>query len=144
MRPIAVFVMAAVCLALGQAVAQQTIVDLRDFRKQEVQSVGITLNKDVKVQIKALGGGEDRSWFGFFDSDEDRETMFATGWIIDATTREPVWEMTMRNTRGGDDRRAFEDDITLKRGSYEVYFSAHTFSRRHGRSQYSINIESAA
>ena len=145
MRSIILYVLAGVFLIVGEAISQQTIIDLRDFRKQEVQSAGITISKDVKVQIKALGGGNDRSsWFNFFDgntNDEESDAMFATGWIIDANTREPVWEMTMRNTRGRDDRRAFDDDITLKCGSYEVYFSAHTFSRSHGRSQFSMNID---
>ena len=144
MRAIAVFVslLAASFLFHVSAYSQQTIVELRDFRTQEVKSAGITLDKDMKVQIKALGGGEDRSrWGGIFDGNEERETMFAAGWIIDATTREPVWEMTMRNTRGRDDRRAFDDDITLKRGSYEVYFSATGFARRRGGSELSVNID---
>ncbi len=142
MRPIFLFVLVAICLVFGQAVAQQTIADLRDFRKQEVQSAGLTLNKDVNIQIKALGGGEDRSvWQDFFGNEDERETMFATGWIIDATTREPVWEMTMRNTHGRDYRRTFDDHITLKRGSYEVYFSAHGFAKSRGRSHFSINID---
>ncbi len=141
-----VIALAAVSLAFGQAVAQQTVVDLRDFRKQEVQSTGLTLSKDVKVQIKALGGGEDRSlWLDYFNgNDDERETMFATAWIIDASTRKPVWEMSMKNTRGREYRRSVDDDITLKRGSYEVYFSAHGFALSHGRSHYSINIDRRA
>ena len=132
----------AACFLCASTPAQQTIVDLRDFRKQEVQSAGITLSRDMKIQVKARGGGEEGSWWrDFFGDNDERETMFASGWIIDATTREPVWEMTMRNTRGPDDRRTFDDDITLKRGSYEVYFSAYGFARRHGGSGYSINID---
>ena len=144
MRAIAVFVslLVASCLFHASAYSQQTIVELRDFRTEEVKSAGITLDKDTKVQVKALGGGEERSlWGGIFDGNEERETMFAAGWIIDATTREPVWVMTMRNTRGRDYRRAFDDDITLKSGSYEVYFSATGFARRHGGSGYSVNID---
>ena len=143
MRQIAMSLSAALFLLITQTSAQQTIVDLRDFRTQEVKSVGLTLDKDVKVHIKALGGGVDQSaWFNFFSGDDDdRDMMFAAGWIIDPNTREPVWEMTMRNTHGRDYRRSFDDDITLKRGSYEVYFSAYGFARSHGHSNFSINID---
>jgi hypothetical protein len=146
MQSIAACVLSGVCLIVGQAIAQQTVVDLRDFRTQEVKSVGITLDKETTLHINALGGGDDRSswgswWGGFFNRDDDRDMMFAAGWIIDANTREPVWEMTMENTRGRDYRRTFDDDVRLQRGSYEVYYAAYGFARYHGRSGFSVNID---
>jgi len=42
--------------------------------------------------------------------------MFAAGWIIDADTREVVWEMTMDNTSGREENRTCEDEVKLKTG----------------------------
>jgi hypothetical protein len=56
---------------------------------------------------------------------EEWESAADGGWIVDATTRERVWEPDHRNTRpaGGDEKnRVFRDTIQLKAGTYELYF----------------------
>jgi hypothetical protein len=118
-----------------------SVIELKDFRDQEVRGAGIIVNKDVTVHISALGGGERRPfWRDIFD-DDPPQRMYAAGWIINAETREPVWEMTYENTSGGSDHREYEGDINLPRGSYEIYFSAHEYFWGSEFSDGSMNID---
>ncbi len=116
------------------------IVSLKDFTKQEVRGAGITLTKDVKVHISAVGGGDRSFWQDAFGDNESQQ-MFASGWIIDANTRELVWDMTMDNTSGRSDRRTSEKDMTLKKGSYEIYFQAYGYASGGSFSRFSMNID---
>jgi hypothetical protein len=116
------------------------IVSLKDFTKEEVRGVGITLSKDLTVHISAVGGGDRSFWSDAFGNDES-DQMYAAGWIIDADTRDVVWDMTMDNTSGRSNRRSCEKDITLKKGSYEVYFMAYGYASGSGVSHWSLNID---
>ncbi len=127
--------------AFGQPKDKGTaVVTLKDFTKEEVRGAGITLSKDVTVHVSAIGGGDRSFWSDAFDEDESNQ-MYAAGWIIDANTREVVWDMTMDNTSGRTDHRSFDKDITLKKGSYEVYFMAYGFASGSGVSHWSMNID---
>jgi hypothetical protein len=107
------------------------IAHLEDFTKEEVKGVGITLAKDLSVTISGAGGGDRSFWSDWNFSDDDRSSqMFAAGWIIDAQTRRIVWQMTMENTSGKIAERTCQETITLKRGSYEVYYAAYGFVSR--------------
>lgn len=118
------------------------IISLKDFTEQEVRGIGLKLDKEITVHISAVGGGEKAFWREFFGDDErESEQMFAAGWIINAETREPVWEMTMDNTSGKSDHRTCEEDLTLKKGSYEVYFAAYGYVRKSSLSTNSMNID---
>ncbi|HEY6951913.1 MAG TPA: hypothetical protein VI758_05865, partial [Bacteroidota bacterium] len=120
---------------------QGTVVaSLKDFTKEEVRGIGITLTKDVAVHISAVGGG-DRSFFGNTFGEDESEQMFAAGWIINAEDRKPVWDMTMDNTSGRANRRTCEEDVTLKKGSYEVYFMAYGYSAGRTFSHWPMNID---
>ncbi len=126
--------------AFGQS-GSPTIAELKDFRTEEIKAAGFTLAHETRVHIDGLGGGEkgfiDR-WFG---DDDYGPVLYAGGWIINAATRQPVWEMTFANTAGSSDRRRCDDDVTLPKGSYEVYYSAHGYERRTLLSSSSINID---
>ena len=57
----------------------------------------------------------------------DPSGMFAYGWIINAQTREIVWQMNVGNTDNVSRRgynRKFDEDIRLPAGEYEAYFTA--------------------
>jgi hypothetical protein len=118
-----------------------SVITLKDFTSEEVKGLGFTLSKDLTVTVNAVGGGSTSMW-----SDEEKRqsrsnNMFAYGWIIDADTRKIVWEMTTDNTSGKDDQRKFDETVSLNKGSYEVYFSVHTYSVKSGLSFYSNNID---
>lgn len=116
------------------------IVTLKDFTKQEVRGAGITLLKDMRVHIYAVGGGEKSMWRDMFDDNESQQ-MYAAAWIINADTRHVVWDMTMDNTSGKARHRTYDDDIQLKKGSYEIYFMAYGYATGGTFSQVSINID---
>ncbi|HTP12219.1 MAG TPA: hypothetical protein VMM37_01275, partial [Bacteroidota bacterium] len=116
------------------------VVSLRDFTKNEVRGVGITLTRDITVHISATGGGDESFWQDAFGSNESQQ-MYAAGWIINADTRECVWDMTIDNTSGRSDRRTVEKDLMLKKGSYEVYFQAYGYASGGSFSHFSMNID---
>lgn len=109
-------------LPLLTRAGERVVVSLKDFSATELKSAGIELSAKTKFHIKALGGGGDYGWT--YKSDE----MFAYGWIINATTRQVVWEMDVKNTDRAKDDREFDDSIVLDRGSYEVYFTVPVFA----------------
>lgn len=123
----------------GSLLAQQPFVDLRDFRDVEVKGAGFVLPSETTLRVKATGGGDKNFWEEVIG--HDRPKLFAYGWIIDASTRERVWEMSFRNTGGGVDRRKFDDEVRLGAGSYEVYFAAYAYAHKGWFSEYSMNID---
>lgn len=116
-------------------------ITLKDFRTEEVKGLGFTINKDLTVHINAVGGGSKNSWKEFWGGKQRSNEMFAGGWIINAETREVVWEMTMENSSGREEERTSEDDVQLKKGSYEVYYAAHGYASSSGMNYYSINVD---
>ncbi len=118
------------------------IVSLKDFTEEEVKGIGIELDRDLKVHISAVGGGDKSMWDNWEMSGNDESArMFAAGWIIDAVTRDVVWDMTMDNTTGRGDKRTCEEEITLKKGSYEIYFQAYGYSYHSAFSNFNSNID---
>jgi hypothetical protein len=72
------------------------------------------LDKPMQVVVYAIGELPEE-WEGGADG----------GWIVDATTRERVWESDHRNTRhagGADKNRVFRDAVRFPAGTYELYF----------------------
>jgi len=116
---------------------ETSIVSLRDFRTEELKSAGIEVSAPVEVRITARGGGEESGWMS-----KGEEAMFASAWIIDASTRKPVWEMTVRNSSSTSrDDREFDGRIRLDAGKYEIYFSAPIFSHKSWKSHVVLNID---
>jgi hypothetical protein len=89
-------------------------------RDNEYLSGGFTLVKPLNLQIYALGEGRDGDMFDY-------------GWIIDASTRKIVWEMTCRNTEsagGAAKNRMFDGLVRFDPGNYIVYYvtdDSHSF-----------------
>lgn len=128
-----------VVLAAGYA-GEKTIVSLKDMSLVELKTAGIEVPSETTVRIDARGAGGSRC--DNFGSTDDRQDMFAYGWIIDANTRKLVWEMTRDNTsRSSRDDRTFDGEVTLQRGSYEVYFAATTFTHVSTFKNMSVNID---
>ena len=114
---------------------EKTVVSLRGFKETELKYAGFEIRRPVTVHITALGRGGNQGWS--YKSDR----MFAYGWIIDASTRRPVWEMTVRNTQKSRTDRAFEGTISLDPGKYEAYFAATTFSYHTTFSHFNMNVD---
>ena len=115
---------------------ERSIVSLKNFCDTELKCAGIEVPRSTTLHVKALGGGGDYGWT--YKSDE----LFAYGWIINAETREVVWRMDVDNTSSSSTSdREFDDEVTLKAGSYEVYFTVPTFSYHTTFTHTNINVD---
>jgi hypothetical protein len=123
---------AAILCCAGRAVSgDRTVVQLKDFDLTEVKSAGLTLGADTRVKIHALGAG----------AGKEPSSLYAYGWIINAETREPVWKMNRSETAKSKDDRVFDGEILLRKGSYEVYFTAYAFATQSLFSSITVNID---
>lgn len=121
-------VLATLGIILGTAAAQgQDVLEISQIKIGEVKYGGFKLNSQKRIHIKAIGAGADRTPKTIRNFQIDPSGMFVYGWIINAQTRELVWQMTVDNTdkvsRKGYNR-SFEGDAPLPTGEYEVYFTA--------------------
>ncbi len=114
---------------------EQNIVSIRDFTTSELKYAGIDVSEPIKVHILALGGGDEGGW------GSKSNGMFAYGWIINAETKDLVWEMTWDNTSESSDDRKFDGTIELAPGKYEVYFTAFAFAEHSTFSHFLVNID---
>ncbi|MBA4311897.1 MAG: hypothetical protein C0417_04610 [Chlorobiaceae bacterium] len=123
-----------ICTSTLAIASERLIIQLKDFTQTELKSGGFILPSDQTIHIYAVGGGGKKS--GFFNSD-----MYAYGWIINADTREVVWQMDRSNTRSQNLYGKFDDDIHLQKGSYEVYFAGYAYGGGSIFSNYYMNID---
>ncbi|HAL57041.1 MAG TPA: hypothetical protein DCP63_11360 [Bacteroidetes bacterium] len=100
--------------AAGSAAAQEELLtEIRNLAPSEVKSDGFSLANDQEISIKGIGAGN--------RSDE----LYTSAWILDAQTRRVVWKMSQaKRNRWERGLIEYTDLITLKGGTYEVYYSA--------------------
>lgn len=89
------------------------VVDLTRVRDDENLSKGFTLDEPMDLRIVCLGesGGRDMADYG---------------WIINADTRETVWEMRNNNSEhagGASKNRMIDEVVSFEKGNYIVYYS---------------------
>jgi len=87
-------------------------VSLTRIHDDEITSQGFTLSKPLDVRVYAVGEGTGNQMHDF-------------GWIIDAATRQPVWQMKYEDTQragGATKNRMVDEVITLDPGNYVVYY----------------------
>ncbi|HED11337.1 MAG TPA: hypothetical protein ENJ10_11665 [Caldithrix abyssi] len=102
-------------------------VSIKHVEDAQVKIAGFTLKSDKTVTIEALGAGGNKEIKRLHNFQQDPFNMFAYAWIIDAHSRKMVWRMTIDNTkRDWWDKwnRAFKGEVFLKKGEYELYYSA--------------------
>jgi len=100
----------------GQLAAQPiTVWDLGPIEEAGLFEQPFALARDATIRIEAVGAGP-----------KDLSELHTYGWILDASTRLPVFTMTKANTRETrrSEDRAFDGQITLPKGKYIAYFSA--------------------
>ncbi len=103
--------------APAQTAKEQVLLSMKDARATEVQSQGFTLSRDMKVHVYAKGGGV------------DGEPFYAYGWILNAATREVVWQMDGRTAHADGVYQLADAYIDLPQGSYEAYYSHHAYAQ---------------
>lgn len=88
------------------------LVELTRMRDDDYKSRGFTLRAPAELRVYAVGEGRGGDMFDY-------------GWIVDADTRERVWEMDYYDTEhagGGDKNRMVDEVIRLDAGNYVAYF----------------------
>ncbi len=109
-----------VVLALvGQSFPQEKLlVEITKLSPRTLKVEGFALDREQEIQIQATGLNTSR-----------RHPFTANAWILDAQTREVVWEMKEANTKPRDRvLRDFEGTVSLPAGTYEVYYSSFSYS----------------
>lgn len=89
------------------------IVDLTRVRDGELVSKGVTLLRDMDVRVLCVGEGSD-------------DSMADYGWIINANTREKVWQMKYYKSDhagGARKNKQVSDVVNLPKGDYVVYYA---------------------
>jgi len=119
---------------ISMQAGEKTLIELKDFTKTELKGAGLTLPTDAELHIVATGGGAKKSLTA-------KDGLYAYAWIIDAESRQTIWKMERYNTREKGDYRIFDDFISLKKGSYEIYFTGFGFSMGSLFSNLIMNID---
>lgn len=118
--------------ALVARAQEPVLVSLKDTIAKEVQSQGFTLPRDAKVHVYARGGTS-HGW--------QQGPFFAYGWILNATTREVVWQMDGRSSKPQGGFEVADQYLDLPMGSYEAYYANHGFERKSFFMGWSRNID---
>lgn len=105
-------------LVIGQSYAQETLlVEIDKLSPRTLRVEGFTLERAQEIKIQATGFNTHR-----------RHAFTANAWILDAKTREVIWEMKEANTKRRDRTlRDFEGAVSLPAGTYEVYYSSFSY-----------------
>lgn len=110
--------------------AQDRLVDIYDLNPRDIHMEAFALDTAQELHIEAIGGrSRDRSsiWERWFDDDNDYREEYWPGnaWILDARTREVVWELKEEDTdRERDGLRSFNGTVRLPAGVYEAYYAS--------------------
>jgi predicted small secreted protein len=97
------------------------MVEINNIKPDKIEMAGFKLSGDQTVSIELYGLQPYRNRY---------RIPYTCGWILNADTRELVWE-----TEDGDidreGRREYscKDKVDLKKGTYEVYYAAFPYSR---------------
>jgi hypothetical protein len=92
------------------------VVQLVRIGNDETRSAAFSLKERTQLRVYAIGEGEISS-----------RKMADRGWIIDARTREKVWEMDIDHTEhagGAEKNRMADEIIELPKGDYEVMYQS--------------------
>ena len=112
------------------------LVALHGFEAAEVRSQGFTLPRPRKVHVYARGAALQR-----LGHNRGESPLFAYGWILNATTREVVWQMDVVNTRRDRDYLIADHYLDLPAGSYEAYYANHAYGQGLFLAQWTRNID---
>jgi hypothetical protein len=134
--------------AVAAVVAQETMAHARapgrvvmhEFRTRELRTTAFSLERPAEVRIEATGA-EPRGLEDFYrvrqtfvkvvgvlletERENSQDPWTANAWILDARTREVVWELAAVPAEPhGPGLRTFSGTVQLPAGDYEVHYSA--------------------
>ena len=102
------------CFSLLSLQAKEQLIHWANFDRNELRSEAFELSSDQTIQIEAVGPLL-RGW-----------NYVSYVWILDLKTRQPVWELSDAASKrfdDNDDLKSFSDNIPLKKGAYQVFYS---------------------
>lgn len=109
----------------------QALVDIADLSPHETVTAGFALDANQDVRVRAVGAdGRRRGGFGNRDRDERDPYWTGNAWILDAQSREVVWELRdsdAERERGG--TRRFEGTVRLPAGDYVAHYASYSGTR---------------
>jgi len=132
LQRVSLFALAAAPLALPLGQGQSDLlVELRDFIPREHRSQTFVLTAPQTLRVGAVGAepkpdrkrffGSDWNW----GNDDDRDVWPAAAWILDARTREVVWDLrTAETERAKSGLRRFDGSLRLPAGVYEAHYGS--------------------
>lgn len=110
------------------------MVEINNITPDKIEMAGFELTNDQTVFIEL---------FGLQPYRNRHRAPYTYGWILNANTRELVWETEEGDIdREGRWEYSCKDEVNLKKGTYEVYYAAFPYSRdwhwdqRHGFSNF--------
>lgn len=115
---IAFLIVSAIGAVAYSTVMAQSTIGVGDVATGRVAVTAFTLNSEQKLNVRVNGGA--------FHA-EDWKMVVYYGWIIDSETRKTVWHAADEIDRDRDfEFGEFEvkDEVTLSKGTYEVYFAS--------------------
>ncbi len=99
----------------SHARAQNVLCEIDDIAPEQVRVEGFRLDSEQTAKIHAVGF-------------RDHEVTMTRAWILDAATRDLIWEMENAKKQTKSRRIVeFHDEITLPAGGYEVYYSSYPY-----------------
>ncbi len=122
LQAVILFLLMAVLAPVALKAQERPVLTLGDLASAEVRQQGFTLPRAMTVHVYARGAGARLWWEGHTGT-----RLFASGWILNAATREVVWQMDGANGRRAGDLRVADQYLDLPAGSYEAYFADYGF-----------------
>ena len=120
----------ALLLVLAQ---NPTLIDIRDLSPREHRVAAFVLTSPQEVTITAVGAEpwpdrwrsrDDAEW-----QDDEQTTWPAAAWILNAKTREDVWDLRAADTRrDANGLRRFSGTVPLPAGVYEAHYASYVAS----------------
>ena len=105
----------------GPLFSQYVIADLGKFEMDKVYVKGFTVKRTATISIDAVGVmSKSEKWNRW-------NPMIAYGWILNAETKEVVWEMKPNNvsTDYSTSNVTYQGTVALQPGNYEAYYSTY-------------------
>ncbi|MGE5802046.1 MAG: hypothetical protein ACM358_07295 [Gemmatimonadota bacterium] len=120
-------------LALAQTPQAPGLVDIRDLGPSQYRMSAFVLGAPQDLKITAVGAEpwpdrlrsrDDEHW-----QDDEQTTWPAAAWILDARTREVVWDLRSVDTRrDANGLRRFSGTVRLPAGTYEAHYASYPAS----------------
>ncbi len=119
MRQIVILPALAYLMTFLPCYAQNILTEIKDMLPKEIKVEGFRLHRNQDVEIEAVGFRPRK-----------HGSVLSQAWILDAETRDLVWELDDANvSRKGRRLAEFDDEVSLPKGNYEVYYSTFPHSR---------------